>query len=434
MNPIEKPAPNSAAAPAKRSAIWIVTVIVLLALGGGYYWFSNREGAAGPGGPGPGGGGFGGGRGGGRGGFGGPVPISSEKAITADLRVYLTALGTVSPLNTITVRSRADGELQKIHFTEGQLVKAGDLLAEIDSRSYRVALEQAEGQLARDTALLENARRDLERYKNAGEAVTQQQVDSATATVAQYAGSVRTDHGSVENYKLQLSYCRVTAPIAGRVGLRLVDQGNLVRAGDSTGIVVITQEEPISVVFSVPEDNLPKIRKALAAGQELPVSAFDRGLQNRLAMGKLLAIDNQIDVSTGTVRMKALFANEDHGLFPNQFVNVKMLTEILEGAILIPTSAIQLAGQARFVFVVKPDDTVERRTITVGRAEGEKTAILEGLKPGDTVVTEGLDRLQNGSQVASRTPVAIKSGESAGPGGGPGKSGERKRRPKAPTP
>lgn len=429
MNTFDKSSAKPTGSASKRSFGWIATIIVIAVAGGGYYWFSKRSASTTPSATAAPGGGFGGGRGG-RGGFGGGmVPISSEKAVSGELRVYLSSLGSVTSLNTITVRSRADGELQKIHFTEGQMVKAGDLLAEIDPRSYRVALEQAEGQLARDTALLENARRDLERYKNAAEAVTQQQVDSATATVAEYQGSVRSDAGSVENYKLQLSYCRVTAPISGRVGLRLVDQGNLVRSGDSTGIVVITQEEPISVVYSIPEDNLPRIRKALAAGKELSVEAYDRGMQTKLASGKLVALDNQIDASTGTVRLKALFPNEDHGLFPNQFVNVKMLTEVQESATLIPTSAIQLSGQARFVFVVKADDTVERRTITVGRVEGEKTAVIDGIKPGETVVTEGLDRLQNGSKVAGRTPVATKSAESAAPGGDASKSGgERKRR------
>jgi multidrug efflux system membrane fusion protein len=431
MNNFDKSSATPAGAAPKRSLWWITIVVLIIVAGGGYYWFSKRSAA--PAAAGAAGGPGGGGRGG-RGGFGsGAVPISSEKAVTGELRVYLSALGSVTPLNTITVRSRADGELLKINFAEGQLVKAGDLLAEIDSRSYRVALEQAEGQLARDTALLENARRDLERYQNAAEAVTQQQVDSATATVAQYAGSVRSDHGSVENYKLQLSYCRVTAPISGRVGLRLVDQGNLVRSGDSTGIVVITQEEPISVIFSIPEDNLPRIRKAMAAGRELIVDAYDRAMQTRLASGKVVALDNQIDATTGTVRLKANFANEDHGLFPNQFVNVKILTEVQENAVLIPSSAIQLSGAARFVFVVKADDTVERRTITVGRVEGEKSAVIEGIKAGEVVVTEGLDRLQNGAKVAGRTPVATKPTDGAAPGGdGASKSGGERKRRKAP--
>jgi len=449
MNSPEKPQPTQAAASAPSRTLWWVSAVVIVLAAGGYYYFSGKKAegddaakpgmAGGPGGPGGGsGGGYsgkgggGGGGGGGRGGRsgGGPVPVSTAVAAAGELRVYLSALGTVTALNTITVKSRADGELQKIHFKEGQLVKAGDLLAEIDPRQYQVALEQAQGQLARDTALLDNARRDLERYRNAKEAVTQQQVDGSAATVAQYTGVVRADQGSVDNYKLQLSYCRITAPIDGRVGLRLVDQGNLVRAGDSTGIVVITQEEPIAVSYSVPEDNLPQIRKALTAGQDLPVDAFDRAMQNRLARGKLLALDNQIDSSTGTVRIKALFANQDHGLFPNQFVNVRMLTEVQENATLIPNSAVQISATSRFVFVVKSDDTVERRNVTVGRTEGEKTSITEGLAVGDVVVTEGLDRLQNGSRVSTRVAPPQGRGGPGGPGG-PGEGGERKKKKKS---
>jgi multidrug efflux system membrane fusion protein len=395
----------------KTTGWWVFAVIVALAAGG-YYFYANKKSetpvvAA----PAPGRGG-GGGRGG-RFGGGGPVPISSAVAAAGELRVYLSALGSVTALNTITVKSRADGELKKIHFTEGQLVKAGDLLAEIDPRSYQVALEQAQGQLARDTAQLDNAKHDLERYQNAREAVTQQQVDAVASQVAQYAGAVRADQGSVANYQLQLSYCRVTAPIAGRVGLRLVDQGNLVRSGDQSGIVVIAQEEPIAVVFSIPEDNLPQIRQALAKGEELAVEAYDRSLQTKLAQGKLVAVDNQIDAATGTVKLKATFANEDHGLFPNQFVNVRMLTEIQRNVVLVPNSAVQIGAASRFVFITKADDTVERRNVTIGRTEGEKTVILTGVAVGDTVVTEGLDRLQDGAKVAPRVVPTVKPGADA---------------------
>lgn len=445
MNNHEKPQPAQAAeSSSSSSTIWWVSAFLVVALAvGGYFYFKKPAEEAAPAGAGGamtkgggagGGGGFGGkgGGGGGRGGRfggGGPVPVSTATVSTGELRIFLSALGTVTSMNTITVKSRADGELKKIHFTEGQLVKAGDLLAEIDPRQYQVALEQAEGQLARDTAQLENAKRDLERYRNAKEAVTQQQIDSAAASVAQFTGSVRADQGSVDNYKLQLSYCRVTAPITGRVGLKLVDQGNLVRAGDQTGLVVITQEEPITVAFSVPEDNLPQIRKALAEDRELTVDALDRGMQARLAKGKVLAVDNQIDAATGTVRIKALFSNEDHRLFPNQFVNIRMLTEVMDNAMLIPSSAVQISTTSRFVFVVKSDDTVERRNVTVGRTENEKTVVTEGLAVGDVVVTEGLDRLQNGAKIAPRTPPpAAKEGGRGGEGrGGEGKKGGKKK-------
>jgi multidrug efflux system membrane fusion protein len=283
-------------------------------------------------------------------------------------------------------------------------------------------------------ALLENVRRDVERYENAKEAVTQQQIDTSKANLAQYEGIVRADQASVENFKLQLSYCRVTAPISGRAGLRLVDKGNMIRASDP-GIVVIAQEQPISVVFSIPEDSLPQVRRSIAAGRELAVDAYDRGMKTRLASGVLFAVDNQIDATTGTVKLKAQFTNDDHGLFPNQFVNIRMLTEVQENVTLIPNSAIQLSGTTRFVFVVKPDETVERRTVTVGRTEGEKTVVTEGLAPSEVVVTEGLDRLQSGSKVMTRTPIPeAPAGAEGGRRGGGGGKGGGKREPKAPSP
>jgi multidrug efflux system membrane fusion protein len=312
------PSPGTGSSSKGSAWKWLLTVVLLLVAFGAYYFFPpNKPAAAGQG------GGFG--MGGFRGGRGGVTPVSSAAAEKGELKVYLSAIGSVTALNTTTVKANATGELIAIHFSEGQLVKAGDLLVEIDPRQYRISLEQAEGQLARDTALFGNVRRDLERYENAKEAVTQQQIDTAIATVAQYEGTVRADQASVDNFKLQLSYCSVTAPITGRVGLRMVDQGNMVRTSDP-GIVVITQEQPISVVFSIPEDSLPQVRQAMAGGLELAVDAYDRGMKTRLAGGKLFAVDNQIDSTTGTVRLKALFTNEDHGLFPNQFVNIRMLT------------------------------------------------------------------------------------------------------------
>lgn len=360
-------------------------------------------------------GGFGG-SGGGRNGRmgGGPTPVSIAAITEGDLHVYLSALGSVTAITTITVKTQVDGPLLSINFSEGQLIKAGDPLAEIDPRPFQAALDQAEGQLARDTALLENAKRDFDRYQNAKEAVTTQQLDAAQATVGQYDGTVRTDQGMVDNDRLQVSYCHITAPITGRVGLRMVDAGNIIHSSDP-GLAVITQEEPIDVVFSIPEDNLPVIRKALAAGQELPVEAYDRALVAKLATGHLVALDNQVDLTTGTVRLKAEFTNADHGLFPNQFVNVRMLTETQHDVLLTPNSALQINGTARFVFVVKADDTVERRTVTVGRTEGEQTVVTDGLALGDKVVTEGLDRLQNGTKVITRTPV---------PTGGPDTNGK----------
>jgi multidrug efflux system membrane fusion protein len=414
--PAAQPGRESAGAPpppAQPFKAWTVGLVIVLALGaaGGVWWFNHRNDAAN----------LAAGRGGFRFGRGGVTPVSTAVAAKGELKVYLSALGSVTALNTTTVKANATGELMAIHFAEGQVVKAGDVLAEIDPRPYRISLEQAEGQLARDTALLENVRRDVERYENAREAVTQQQIDTSKANVAQYEGIVRADQASVANFKLQLSYCSVRAPITGRVGLRLVDQGNMIRTSDP-GIVVIAQEQPISVVFSIPEDSLPTIRKAMLEGRKLPVDAYDRGMKVRLATGELFAVDNQIDATTGTVRLKAQFTNEDEGLFPNQFVNVRMLTEVQEGVTLIPNSAIQLAGTTRFVFVVKPDETVERRTVTVGRTEGERTVITDGVVAGETVVTEGVDRLQSGSKVMARTPVleAPAPAERGGGGAAPG--------------
>lgn len=405
---------SRASAPSKRAAWkWAVPVALVLAMVGIYIFFPPKErpSAAANAFPGRGKGGF----------FGrGATPVSTAAAAKGELKVYLTSLGTVNALNTATVKSNATGELIKIHFTEGQLVKAGDLLAELDSRQYRISLDQAEGQLARDSASLRNARLDLKRYEEAKSVLTQQQLDTAKATVDQYEGTVRADQAAVDNFKLQLSYCRVTAPISGRVGLRMVDQGNLIRPADA-GIVTITQEQPISVVFSIPEDSLPQVRKAMAEGRKLEAEAYDRGMKTRLATGTLVAVDNQIDPTTGTVRLKALFANEDHGLFPNQFVNVRMLTEVQENVIMIPNSAVQLSGQDRFLFVVKSDETVERRTITVGRSEGERTVIASGLALGEVVVTEGLDRLQSGSKVIAKVPIP----EAPAGGGGRGERGKR---------
>lgn len=429
MNPTDRPPATPAAASPSRPRSywkWATLLVFILVAAGIFYFHPPKEAAPAPS-------GFGGGRGGGRGGRGGfgggsgPTPVSIAAVTTGDLHIYLSALGSVTALNTITVKSRADGELKKIYFSEGQIVKAGDLLAEIDPRPYQVALEQAQGQLARDQALLENARRDLARYENAKEAVTQQQIDAAKSTVGQYEGTVRVDQGSVDNDTLQLSYCSITAPLTGRVGLRMVDEGNLVHTSDA-GLLVITQEEPIAVVFSIPEDSLPQVRKQIAEGKDLPVEAYDRAMQTRLATGKVVALDNQIDPTTGTVRLKAQFANADQGLYPNQFVNVRMLTEVESGVLLVPNSAIQLNGAARFVFAVNQDSTVDRRTITVGKTEGEQTVVLTGLAAGDQVVTEGLDRLQPGATVMTKTPVPINDSpqrKGRGPGAG---SGERRGR------
>ena len=302
----------------------------------------------------------------------------------------------------MTVHTRVDGELTKVLFQEGQRVNAGDLLAEIDPRPFQAQLTQAQGNLLRDEALLRNARVDLERYRTlvAEDSIPKQQLDTQVELVHQYEGVVETDRGQIENVKLQLVYCRVTAPLSGRLGLRLVDPGNIVHATDQNGLVVITQVQPIAVIFTIPEDSLPPVLAKLNAGVKLEVDAWDRDQKQRLASGTLLTVDNQIDPSTGTVRLKAIFPNADGRLFPSQFVNAHLRLDVKRGATVVPQAAIQPSSQGPFVYVVKADHSVTVRPVKVGVTEGENAAIDSGLSPGETVVVDGADRLREGSQVA----------------------------------
>ena len=339
-----------------------------------------------------------------------PLPVMAVAARKADMDVNLRGLGTVIPVNTVTVRSQVSGQLLRVHFEEGQIVKAGTLLAEIDPRPFEVQLMQAEGQLARDEALLRNAESDLVRYKLllSQDSIADQQVTTQESLVQQYKGAVKTDRGQIANAKLQLTYSRVIAPVSGRIGLRLVDQGNMIQSNDVNGMAVITQLQPVTVVFSVPQDNLPAIMKRLRTGEVLPVYAYSQDGKALLAKGMLLAVDNQIDTTTGTVKIKAKFDNKNNELFPNQFVNVVMKVDTLSGVTVMATAAIQRGSIGTFAYVVKEDKSVNVRPLQLGPTEGENVAVLNGLAPGEFVVVVGGDKLREG------TKVEIVTNEAAG--------------------
>jgi multidrug efflux system membrane fusion protein len=332
------------------------------------------------------------------------VPVVAATARTGSMGVYLAGLGTVTPLNTVTIHTRVDGELVDVSFKDGQMVRQGDLLARIDPRPFEVQLTQANGQKAKDDATLKNGQLDLARYQDLVQRgiIPKQQVDTQVATVNQAEGAVQSDQGQIDSAKLNLAYSRIVAPISGRVGLRLIDPGNIVHAADAGGLVVITQIDPIAVLFTIAEDALPQVMRQVRNGARLPVEAYDRDAKTKLATGTLLTVDNQIDQTTGTVKLKTIFQNSDNRLFPNQFVNARLLVDTIRNAVIVPSAAIQRSPQSTFVYVVKPDKSVEMRNVEVRLTDGEDTAIKSGISVGEVVVTDGVDKLQQGTKVVTR--------------------------------
>ncbi|RQS19867.1 multidrug transporter subunit MdtA [Burkholderia sp. Bp8992] len=331
-----------------------------------------------------------------------PQPVQVATATQGEMPIVLSALGTVTPLANVTVKTQLSGYLQSVSFQEGQIVKKGDVLAQIDPRPYQVSLENAEGTHARDSALLATARLDLKRYQTllSQDSIASQTVDTQASLVKQYEGAVKTDQAAIDSAKLNLTYARITAPVSGRVGLRQVDPGNYVTPGDTNGIVVITQLQPMSVIFTTSEDNLPQILKQVNAGQKLSVTAYNRNNTVPLETGSLATLDNQIDTSTGTVKLRANFDNKEGMLFPNQFVNTRLLVDVLRNATIVPTSAVLTGSIGQFVYVVKPDNTVTVRKVTIGPVDGERTSIVSGIALGERVVTDGSDRLREGSKIS----------------------------------
>jgi multidrug efflux system membrane fusion protein len=397
----------------RRPGRWILILFVLAGLGyGGYYawghWVKPALADATVGQSAGTGGARGGrgGRGGGRGVAGRPAVVTIAARKT-DMPVYLRGLGTVTAYNTVTVRTRVDGQILHVAFREGQFVEKGDQLVEIDKRPFEVQLEQAKGQLARDQALLQSAKLEQKRNELLLEKglIPKQQFDLQVATIGQYEGAVQADQGAIDNANLQITYSRIVAPISGQIGLRLVDEGNIVRAADPNGMVVITQLQPISVLFSIPEDNLGDVLKKLRAGQQLRVEAWDRNDSKKIADGVLLTADNQIDPTTGTSKLKAVFDNKNNTLYPNQFVNVRLLIDVLGGAIVVPGATVQRGAQGTFVYVVTENQTAELRMVTIKNTEGNDVAIGSGLEPGEMVMLEGMDKVQDGTRVDVQTPA-----------------------------
>ena len=388
--------PPARATPPRRRWLWLsLAILLILALGACFLWWrvaaaksAAAEKAAAKGPP--------------------PILVVATTSHKGDIAVYYSGLGAVTPLATVTVRTRVDGQLMSVRYREGDTIHEGDLLAEIDDGPYLAALTQAEGQLIRDQAALENARIDLVRYQQLvpQKAIPEQQLATQQATVHQDEGIVKLDQGQIQGAKVNLAYCRISAPVTGRVGLRLVDPGNIVQSSDTNGLVVITQMDPISAIFTISEDQLQVVLKKMAAGQTLAVDAYDRDAKTKLAQGSLTTLDNQIDPTTGTLKLRATFQNAKGRLFPNQFVNARMLVQEKRGVTLVSTAAVQRNSQATYVYVVKTDSTVTVRPIIIGTTEGDDSEVTSGLVPGEVIVMTGVDKLQEGTKVKAQIPAA----------------------------
>src|SRR5579872_414492 len=416
-------APPTSRKPKKRGLIWVVFLLIVAGVAGYAVWRARPPAGVVRGG---GGGGGGGGRGGGQ---LGPVPVVVSKVTRSSIPVYLNGLGSVTAFYTVTVKSRVDGQIMKVDFNEGDLVHEGQVLIEIDPRPYQVQLEMAEGTLARDQALLNNSKLDLQRYQTllSQDAIPKQQLDTQTALVAQYEGNIKQDMANIDSAKLNLTYAKVTAPITGVVGLRQVDPGNIVHASDANGMIVITQLQPISVLFTIPEDSLPQVTQKLRAGAHLPVDAYNRDNSKKVASGMLVTLDNQIDSTTGTSKLKAVFANTDNALFPQQFVNIRLLVETLGNQQVVPNVAVQNGQQGSFVYVVDDDSRVHLKTVQVGITTETSSQILSGISDGDRVVVDGTDRLIEGARVRVRKAGELENPPGFDPtaGGGGGGGGKR---------
>ena len=418
------PAPGTspAAAPVlKPRSAWgfVTTILVLLLVVAGIVWWTKHQQSDAPT------------QGGRSGRNAAPMSIVPEVVGKGDININLNALGTVTSLATVTIRSQISGYLQKIEFKEGEEVKKGDLIAEIDSRPYEATLAQANGNLARDQALLKGAQVDLTRYQGlaAQNAVPRQTLDTQVALVAQYQGTIEADTAAVKSAQVNLQYCHILSPLDGRVGLRQVDQGNYVTPGDTNGIVVITQLKPISVLFTVPEDNLQAIAKRLQGGAVLPAAALDRSGAKKVAEGTLETFDSQIDPTTGTIKLRAKFPNEAEALYPNQFVNIQLLLDTHKDVTTMPTAGVQRGVPGTFVYLINADDTVSVRKVELGVTDGDRIEVRSGLQPGDKIVIDGADKLRDGAKINVRAEAGTPNAPAAGSTGTPGaeKAGKKRR-------